>query len=145
MTVNPTLLTLRPVTTSDADVNELFSLLQQRQFGISHRAMPSYDDHKAFVLSHPYRGWFIVQQEQLSVGSVYLLESNHIGINMLAGYASLIKPAIDMLCDLFQPLPGIASVRSARFVLNVAPRDTEQIDALESAGAVLIQQTYQLP
>ncbi|MFK8082837.1 MAG: hypothetical protein AB8B97_21365 [Granulosicoccus sp.] len=136
---------LRPVTTFNDDIDLLFCLLNKRQFGISHRRMPSFDEHRAFVTSHPYRAWYFVENSQLTVGSVYLLESNHIGVNVLAGYASCINPAIKLLCALHQPLPPISSVRGGKFEINAAPADVDLIKELEGSGAVMIQKTYQIP
>jgi len=109
-------ITLRKVTDSDSDIQMLFELLKQRQFGISHVGTLSFEQHREFVLSHPYRAWYFVQELDACIGSVYLLDSNHIGINMLAGKAHGIEPAIALLRDLYEPLPPIASVRSAGYV-----------------------------
>ncbi|MFK7860336.1 MAG: hypothetical protein AB8B64_16060 [Granulosicoccus sp.] len=130
---------------SDPDIDELFQLLGQRQYGISHVAMPSFEQHREFVLSHPYRAWMFVEHEGETVGSLYLLESNHIGINMKSGYAWCIETAIHLLCKQYEPLPAIASVRSGKYAINVAPEDNEQVRALQDAGAMLIQHTFQIP
>ena len=116
-----------------------------RQFGISHRQMPSYGAHKGFVLANPYRGWFFVVCDEKAVGSIYLPDSNHMGVNLVSGYAHCVEPALRLLSDLYEPLPMIPSVRSGQFSINLAPEDGAQIAALQSAGASLIQWTYQLP
>jgi len=142
---NPNPIKLCPVTPSDVDISLLFSLLEQRQFGISHAKMPSFARHQDFVKNNTYRAWFFVENEQELIGNMYVLNTNYIGINMLEGYASYIEAAIDKLVQLLRPLPPIASIRPAQFLINVAPQDALQIQALEMAGGVLIQKTYTCP
>ena len=39
----------------DKHLRETFRLLGLRKKGISHREMPSFEDHKIFVANNPYR------------------------------------------------------------------------------------------
>lgn len=135
---------LRPVGTADDDVELLFSLLQRRQHGISHQVMPAFAEHKQFVLSHPYRAWFFVVVGSYAVGSVYLLDSNHIGVNIDSEYYQYMAPAIELLAQMYAPLPAIASVRAAQYQVNVSPENEMLIDALQTLGASVVQHTYLL-
>ncbi len=60
----------------------LYNLLKERnpQSNISHKKMPSYNQHIKFVNSHPYTKWYIIEKGDVEVGSVYLSKQNEIGI-----------------------------------------------------------------
>lgn len=67
--------------------NFLFDLLAERKPWecISHKEMPSLEDHIKFVRSKPYKKWYILQQvshvgSSPLVGAVYLTHNNEIGI-----------------------------------------------------------------
>lgn len=61
----------------------LWDLLKERDFDsvtLSHRIMPSKAQHIAFVMSKPYKHWWIIFNEERRVGSLYLTHRNEIGI-----------------------------------------------------------------
>ena len=47
--------------TKDKDLKDSFHLLQLRMKNISHTSMPTFQEHKTFTLSHPYRYWCFVK------------------------------------------------------------------------------------
>ena len=54
---------LKPVTKNDALF--LYELLKTKDpiANISHKKMPSYDEHVNFILSNPYAIWYIIEYE----------------------------------------------------------------------------------
>src|SRR5580692_8542980 len=71
----------------------LYELLKEREpsQNISHREMPSYEEHIRFVDSYPYREWFVIFDEWGNVemgpiGAIYLSKQNEIGIFIAKEY-----------------------------------------------------------
>lgn len=60
----------------------LYKLLQERKphQNISHKEMPSYENHQKFIRSEPYKEHWLVYNGKLPVGSIYLSKNNEIGI-----------------------------------------------------------------
>lgn len=54
----------------------LYELLLEREgassVNISHQELPSYEKHAAFVASHPYGAWYLIDVIDNIVGAVYL-------------------------------------------------------------------------
>jgi RimJ/RimL family protein N-acetyltransferase len=72
----------------EVDVNHtphcrlLYRLLEERlpEQSISHKEMPGWDAHVAFIQSKPYRAWYLIKHSERLVGSAYLTRQNEIGI-----------------------------------------------------------------
>ena len=60
------------VNSSEHHIKILYKQLSERKYNISHNQMPSIDLHRKFVLSNPYREWFIIQYEEEYIGSFYI-------------------------------------------------------------------------
>ena len=127
---------------TDEHVRALYGLLDQRAHGISHRAMPTFEQHREFVLAHPYRAWYLIQVDGKPVGTIYLLRSNNVGVSVAPGAARYLPEAIRQIVRRHKPLPPIKSVRAAGYILNVSPENTELISVLEEMHAELLQLTY---
>ena len=67
---------------SKLDFRFLYNLLKEREplANISHKKMPTYDEHLKFIKSKPYDKWYVVKFGELKIGSVYLTSQNEIGI-----------------------------------------------------------------
>ena len=67
---------------SKDDIRFLYNLLKERdsRVNISHRTMPSYEEHTHFVLSNPYSVWYVIKLKNKKTGSIYLSKQNEIGI-----------------------------------------------------------------
>jgi hypothetical protein len=123
----------------------LHGLLLSRTHVISHKSMPTIRQHREFVLSHPYRAWYLIKAGNEYVGTIYLLKSNNIGVSVNKGAEKYIDPAIRSLLLRHEPLPAVKSVRAAEFDLNVSPSNKRLIAILKSMGAHRTQVTYSLP
>lgn len=127
----------------------LYLLLNERRAdeSISHNGMPSMQEHRRFILSNPYRCWYIVQNEGgLWVGAVYATERNEIGVSILRefqrqGYA---RAALTELMDEHGPLPAIPAKRTGRYIANVNPENAPSRALFEKLGGKLMQYTYEL-
>lgn len=118
-------------------VEILYRLLSERpaEANISHKAMPSAEQHKSFVYSKPYIAWYIIEDKE-PVGSIYLSKQREVGIFIFGkhqqkGYG---REAIAVLRRLH---PG-------RMIANVAPGNHRSIIFFKRMGARHVQNTYEL-
>lgn len=118
----------------------LYRLLAERtaEQSISHKAMPSWDQHHAFVtaIPHPYPHWYLLQHRGEFVGSIYLTDRREVGLFVFEaargqGYGRL---ALAMLQDL-HPGPMLA---------NIAPDNEPSHRFFQSQGFELVQMTYRM-
>ena len=124
---------------SEKDLRFLYELLKEREMStnISHRKMPTYNEHVNFVLSKPYSKWYIIYYGKNRVGSIYLSKQNEVGIfikkiffmNGIGTYA------LRLLIEL-NP--------SERFLANINPKNKKSIEFFKKNGFKLLQHTYEL-
>ena len=130
---------LVPVYRERQAISILYDLLKERtpEQAISHKAMPTMEEHAEFVHSRPYLAWYLIQNEDGEyVGSTYLSKHREIGIFLFRkyqgrGYGSKAVSA------LMSRWPG-------RFLANINPQNIESQRFFENLGAKLIQYTYEL-
>lgn len=112
----------------------LYTLLQQRRDSISHKQVPSYDEHIAFIENHPYRDWFLIFLRDAPIGSLYLGLDNSVGLHFTEGHDVYLKSTISMMENLLKPLPPLKSIRSESFFFNIPPGNRRLRRLLESCG-----------
>jgi len=64
----------------------LYHLLEERPAvaNISHKYMPSEQEHRAFMRSQPYLAWYIIyDDEDCWVGSIYITRLREVGIQIM--------------------------------------------------------------
>lgn len=120
----------------------LYQLLQERpaSANISHKAIPSWEEHKRFLESHPYTAWYLVMKSETSLdvlGSIYLTRDNEIGIFLFKkhqgrGHA---RQAIRALMKLHP---------RERYLANIALGNESSLGLFKKLGFVHIQNTYSL-
>ena len=119
-----------------SDLKFLFNHLKERdpREKISHKKMPTYDEHVKFVLSKPYSKWYIIFERNKKIGSVYLTKADELGLHLKKEYfrESLLKEILESL---------MKSEPNKRFVFNVSPRNKKFMKFLQKNGYVIIQQT----
>jgi RimJ/RimL family protein N-acetyltransferase len=127
----------------------LFKLLQERtpEQSISHKAMPTPEEHRAFIASRPYEAWYLVEAAvdivdcvaliTELVGAVYLTRQREIGVGILKQYRGngYGKHAVKAV---MQRHPG------ARFLANINPQNEASREMFKSLGFRHIQETYEL-
>ena len=126
---------LRLVEKTEQDYEILYKLLKEKRNAISHRKMPTYEDHKNFVLNHPYRSWMIIYNENKVTGSIYIHHDNSIGLNLQTNLAtSDIEAILNEVTSEYAPLEEKKSVIPNYFFLNVSPDEKDLIKSLNEIG-----------
>lgn len=125
-----------------ADIDTLYALLEERQpwQSISHKQMPTLDDHTRFVMSIPYKAWYLIFADRpdatkpIAVGSTYLTEANELGIFIFKRYAGhgYGKKAIQM----------VAEKHEGPFYANINPANEASRKFFEDLGFKFLQMTY---
>lgn len=128
---------LRSVKRSDCSF--LYNLLKERdpRANISHKKMPTFEQHVKFVLSKPYSKWYVIVKSGKSVGSVYLTKNNEIGIFIKKDLQDkgIGHTALNLL---------IKKNPRDRYLANVSPKNKKSIRFFKNNGFRLIQHTYAL-
>lgn len=117
----------------------LYDLLKERDpsINISHREVPPFFRHIAFIQSHPYQAWYLAQVDGESVGSVYLTDNDEIGIFLSKskqgqGYGT------QVLNLLMQAHPR------NKYLANIAPGNEVSQKFFVGQGFRHIQNTYEM-
>ena len=117
----------------------LYELLKERNsnVNISHKKMPTYDEHVKFVMSKPYSTWYIIQKDSRSIGSIYLSKQNEIGIFLIKNIPGkkIGQIALEML---------MKKHPKHRYLTNINPKNKKSIDFFIQNNFKLIQYTYEL-
>lgn len=142
------LLNVYAVDTQRAALEFLFDLMRERerenQANISFK-LPTWAEHVTFVSRRPYRHWYIIVIESGSwTGSISATNRNEIGIVLLKRYRGhgIGPAAVRRFIDAHQPLPGIPSERSDKWLANIAPSNEPSRKMFERLGFKIIQHTY---
>ena len=122
----------------ETDYKFLYELLLQRKkiVNISHKKMPTYEEHVKFIESEPYSKWYIIQIDDKKIGSIYLTKENEIGIHFFTQYEES-ERFQNVIKEFFLKEP------QDRFVMNVSPKNEQYIDMAKKLGFHLVQHTYE--
>ena len=131
------LISLRTVRDSDGEF--LFELLKERdpRANISHKKMPSYDEHIKFIKSKPYTRWYIILKSKERVGSIYLSKNDEIGIFLSKEYQKK-NIGNTALVELIRKNPR------KRYLANVNPKNKKSSTFFNKNNFKLIQHTYEM-
>ena len=128
---------LKLVTEDDALF--LYDLLKTRDplANISHKKMPSYDEHTNFILSNPYTIWYIIEYEGKKIGSVYLSKQDEIGISLVDNslYNKIGKSIIKLL---------IKNNPRKRYLAKVSPQNKKLQNFFVNNGFRGLEYTYEM-
>lgn len=131
----------------------LYKLLEERDpiANISHKTMPSREEHRAFVESKPYAGWWLIVWSKSvrvdgrwvenyfadPVGACYITKMGEIGIQIARGHQrkGYARTALNTLIEMH---------KGRRLLANVAPGNEPSQKLFEGFGFKLIQHTYEL-
>lgn len=120
----------------------LYQLLKERpaEASISHRKMPTWDEHVAFFRARPYQAWYLIDAGdnpvlRLTVGSVYVTWRKEVGLFLFAacrgqGYGS---QALDLIRKKFE----------GTLYANIAPANEASRRFFERHGFRHIQNTFE--
>ena len=129
-------ISLKSVTNSDTKF--LFDLLKERDpsVNISHKKMPTYNQHTKFIKSKPYSKWYIILKSKQKIGSIYLSKNDEIGIFISKEFQSK-NVGNNALNELIKKNPH------KRFLANVNPKNKKSISFFKKNGFKLIQYTFE--
>ena len=121
------------------DMSFLYELLKNKDpnSNISHKKMPSYDEHVKFVMSEPYTIWYIIEYDKKNVGAIYLSKLDEIGISINNDfeYDQIAKIALRLLMEL-NP--------RKRYLVNVSPKDVRSQEFLLKNGFTGLEYVYEM-
>jgi len=123
----------------DSDSKFLFELLEERdpRANISHKKMPSYNEHLKFIKSKPYTKWYIILKSKDRIGSIYLSKNDEIGIFLSKKYQGK-NIGNDALVELIRKNPR------ERYLANVNPKNKKSSTFFKNNNFKLIQYTYEM-
>jgi len=130
---------LLPVKDVSTGIDILYQLLKERtpEQSISHKGMPTLQEHTDFVESDPYLAWLFIydKDEGEMIGSIYLTELREVGISIFKHHQGLGygKGAVRIL---MQRYPG-------KFLANINPENEASIGFFNGMGFKHIQNTYE--
>ncbi len=120
------------------DFRFLYEILSERDSvaNISHKKMPTYDEHVRFVMSKPYLRWYVVYYNGKKSGSVYLTKQNEIGIFVKKELQG--KGIGSRILELIIEKNG-----PGRYLANISPKNKKSIEFFKNQRFNLIQYTYE--
>ena len=126
-------------TVSKSDYQFLYNLLMERdtRANISHKKMPTYNQHVSFVSAKPYSKWYVILYGASKAGSIYLTSQNEIGIFIKKLFQNKQIENI-VLHKLIQKNP------KKRYLANVNPQNKKSMRFFKNNGFKLIQYTFEL-
>ena len=124
---------------AENDMPFLYELLKNKDpnANISHKKMPTYDEHIKFVLSKPYTNWYVIECDEKNTGAIYLSKLDEIGISISNDYEyeQIAKTAIKLLIEL-NP--------RKRYLVNVSPKDIRTQEFLLKNGFSGLEYVYEM-
>jgi len=122
-------------------LDTLWELLKERKphTSISHKKMPSRENHEQFVEGKPYAVWyFICPDENLDMiyGSIYLTNQREIGIQMFEkcqGYGGGTKAVKELM-----------NIHKGPYFANISPKNEASMQFFEGLGFKHVQNTFRL-
>lgn len=128
---------LTPISEHPDHLKILWDLLAERtpEQSISHKGMPTWEDHVAFVGSPPYTAWYLIDMDGFVVGSTYLTHSFEIGISVFHNCRriGIGSSAVKELMRLHGP---------RRYLANINPANEASKRMWAKLGFTKIQETY---
>ena len=129
-----------------ASIDYLYLLLKERtsEVNISHKALPTIQQHRKFIFRRPYRLWYLIKVNEHYVGSIYATQRNELGVFIekqyqREGYGT---QAMQELFRTRKPLPAISGVRNGSWVANINPENTKSIAFFTSLGFNHVSDAY---
>lgn len=117
--------------TYHSNLLKLYLLLGERtvEQAISHKKMPTFEEHEKFVESRPYKEWYMLYDSNLIkiIGSLYISKNNEIGLFIFKehhskGYGS---QALQFILD---------NNRHTIFKANINPQNYKSINFFKKFG-----------
>ena len=97
--------------------------------------MPPFWKHCAFMLSDPYKAWYLIKDGKTKMGVTYLTDQNEIGIFIQHRFQRL-GIGLVAIHKLMEAHP------TDKYLANIAPKNTASQEFFTRLGFKLIQFTY---
>ncbi len=119
----------------------LYRLLAARpgRVNISHRKLPSFKKHQAFIKSKPYKVWYLIRSAGPGfVGAIYVTKQDEIGVHIFKECRGkgCGRQAVNLLMKRHR--------RVKRFLANINPKNSRSIQFFKDLKFRHIQNTYEL-
>lgn len=102
---------------------------------ISHQAMPTMENHIAWLMGRPHPYWYMIEEQAEILGYIYLSERDEIGLRLYR-----IHQGLGIGTWAVQELMRRHGKR--RYLANIAPGNKESIRMFQRLGFDHIQNTY---
>ncbi len=114
--------------TVDNSHGTLWELLGERtpEQSISHRSMPTWEQHCTFVDARPYECWYLIADARWIVGACYLTKQREIGVSIFRAHHRQ-GHASRAVAELMRLNPG-------RFLANINPANEASIALFRKLG-----------
>jgi hypothetical protein len=132
------------VSGSNRQIRVLYDLLQQRKHRISHRGHITIDEHKEFVLHHPYMDWYIIYVNNTPIGSFYTKSDNSIGLNLVRQDKKTLLEIITFIRLNLKPKAESPSLIPRYFYINTPQSNSDLQRLLGEIGLLPIQVSYRV-
>jgi RimJ/RimL family protein N-acetyltransferase len=124
---------------TENDFKFLYKILEERESvqNISHKKIPTYNEHINFIKSNPYSNWYIIFQNNKKIGTVYLSKQDEVGVFIKKEFQKngIGKKSLKKL---------IKKNSRKKFFANVNPKNYNSIKFFENFGFKLIQETHEM-
>lgn len=115
--------------TSSMYYHKLYTLLSERKKyqNISHKKMPTWEEHVAFLNSKPYKAWYVIYKDTDFVGSIYLSNDNEVGLFLreIFSHQGIGKIALRML---------LRQHKERAYYANIAPYNSASLAFFANMG-----------
>ena len=125
----------------DSDSKFLFELLKERdpRTNISHKKMPSYDEHVNFILSNPYVIWYIIEYEGKNVSNKTITSTANFIAEPEAFQAYLVKT--ECFCFTEQTLKsGESQIFTMVFFVDPSMDSVEKLKDLDDLNQLAFEE-----
>ena len=128
---------LEEVTKSDYEF--IYELLKTRdpRANISHKKLPTYEEHVRFVMKKPYNKWYIIKSNNQKVGSIYLSLQDEIGITIKKEFQrkGIGRKTVKLL---------MKKNPRTRYLTNVAPNNIIHQEFFKKLGFSCLEHIYEI-
>ena len=125
-------------------IKSLYELLARRTHNISHKEMPTFEQHCDFVKSDPYRVWFLIYLNEYLIGSFYIKNDNSVGLDLQNPNKMSVASIIKFIKDNFKPNEDRKSLVPPYFYINVPSTHDKLKNAIECECSSHIQLSYKI-
>lgn len=141
----------------DGALEFLYELMKERdpEINISHRALPTFEQHRQFWTRRPYRCCYLIEatdfvtrnpeRDHPWIGYISATHRNEIGIVLLKTWRGhgFGPHAVNELMRLHQPVPAAPSEVNGHWLANIAPANERSKSMFTRLGFREIQRTYE--